>query len=339
MSALSSSRSDLFTELHGDIREHLAVRNVTTPAMEDRGHQSLVWDATEQPTGSHYFPVYVELFEALERQEEIHPERTFVVETTTGNAGSAAAYVAGRLGYDILVFMPEDMPDRRIEHVRQHLSDRSELRLTESGRYVAGTVRQLKRFLATHRDGYRGKEVTAMNHSRRSESVRAIRRAAAHLLDMKVDVEQIDGCALALGNGTTFSGIGHAVRERYPEAQLVGVEPVESPWFYVQKYGEDRLRERYGIDPGGHEHHLLGTGGWGVDFPNVDIDFIDDIHLTFEQEWHCMLDRLHDAGHRVGHTSAACQWVTEQLSARAALSGSNTKTFFGVFYDPIEKYG
>jgi cysteine synthase len=178
-----------------------------------------------------------------------------------------------------------------------------------------------------------------MDHSRRPESVRAIRKATARLLDTKVDVEQIDGCALALGNGTTFSGVGRAVQERHPEARLVGVEPAESPWFYVQKYGEGRLRERHGIDPHGHEHRLLGTGGWGVDFPNVDVDFIDDIHLAYEQEWRCMLERLHEAGHGVGYTSAACQWATERLSARAALSGSGARTFFGVFYDPIEKYG
>lgn len=339
MSALPDQRRSLFQTLRTEVRDHLRLRDVTSPPMQERGHRSLVWDATEQPTGSHYFPVYVELFETLERSGEIDPDEHFIVETTTGNAGAAAAHVADRLGYDILIFMPENMPDGRIADVRSYLGPDSELQFTEEGTYVCGMVRHLKRFLATHRDGYRGKELFAMDHSRRPESVRAIRKATEVLLDEHLDpATTIDACVLALGNGTTFSGVGEAAREHFSDVTLVGVEPAESPWFYVQKYGEEQLREAYGIEPEGHQHELLGTGGWGVDFPNLDLDVPDDIALVFEQEWRCMLDRLHDAGHPVGHSSAACQWVTEKQSAAAALSANGEQTFLGLFYDPIEKY-
>lgn len=339
MSTLTDQRQSLFQTLRTEVRDHLRLRDVTSDRMQDRGHRSLVWDATHQPTGSHYFPVYVELFETLERRGEIDPDRHFIVETTTGNAGAAAAHVADRLGYDILIFMPENMPDGRIEDVRSYLGPRSELQFTEEGTYVSGMVRHLKRFLAAHRDGYRGKELYAMDHSRRSESVRAIRSATDVLLDERLAPNAtVDACVLALGNGTTFSGVGQAARERFPDATLVGVEPAESPWFYVQKYGEELLRENYGIEPEGHQHDLLGTGGWGVEFPNLDLDFPDEIALVFGQEWRCMLDRLHDDGYPVGHSSAACQWIIEKQSAAAALSDNDAMTFLGIFYDPIEKY-
>jgi cysteine synthase A len=281
----------------------------------------------------------VELFEQLERRGEIDPETDFIVETTTGNAGAAAAYVAQNLGYDILIFMPENMPKSRIEDVRSYLGESSELRLTEKGAYVSGTVRRLRRFLASHRDGYEGKEVFPMDHSRRSESVEGIRSVTEMLLDEHLqNGTTIDACVLALGNGTTFSGVGEAVRERQQEVELIGVEPAEAPRFYTEKHGEDRLQKEYGIEPTFHQHSLLGTGGWGVEFPNLNVGDLDRVELSFEQEWRCMLDRLHSLGHFVGHTSAACQWVVERQSAVHDLSGKEGSTFFGIFYDPIEKY-
>jgi len=200
-------------------------------------------------------------------------------------------------------------------------------------------VSRLKRFLASHRDGYNGKNLYAMDHSRRSESVNAIRQCTHIFLDEHVDDEvRVDACALALGNGTTFSGMGRAVQERNLEAELIGVEPAEAPWFYVQKYGEEQLRAEHGIEPENHQHNLLGTGGWGVEFPNMDSGLLDEVQLVFEQEWQCMLDQLHGAGYYVGHSSAACQWVAQKRSNAYHLNGQGERTFLGIFYDPIRKY-
>jgi len=339
MSHLPAERKRRYGSLRDAVRSNLVLVDATSPRLEERGHRSYVWDATRQPTRSHYFPVYVELFERLERRGEIDPEEHFIVETTTGNAGAAAANVAWELGYDILIFMPEDMPESRIEDVQSQLAPSSELRLTKPGTYVSGTVRRLKRFLATHRDGYKGKEVFHMNHSRRPESIEAIRTVTEVLLDNHLPEDtSIDACALALGNGTTFSGVGKVVQDHYSKAELIGVEPAEAPRFYTEKYGKEKLQEAYGIEPEFHSHDLLGTGGWNVDFPNLDVSDLDRVELTFEHEWRCKLGQLHNSGHRVGHTSAACQWVVETRSAVHDLSGVEGSTFFGLFYDPIEKY-
>jgi len=339
MSTLPAERKRKYKSLRDAVRSNLALIDATSSRLEERGHRNFVWDATRQPTRSHYFPVYVELFEQLERRGEIDPEEHFIVETTTGNAGAAAANVARKLGYNILIFMPEDMPESRIEDVKDQLGPYSELQLTKPEAYVSGTVRRLKRFLATHRDGYKGKEVFPMDHSRRPESVEAIRTVTKVLLDDHLPGDtSIEACVLALGNGTTFSGVGEPVRDRYSEVELIGVEPAEAPRFYTEKYGEEKLREAYGIKPEFHPHRLLGTGGWNVDFPNLDVSNLDRIELVFEHEWRCKLGQLHDSGHRVGHTSAACQWVIETQSAVRDLSAKEGSTFFGLFYDPIEKY-
>jgi cysteine synthase A len=331
------NRESLYRELEAEVRENLCLREITSDALKRRNHRNFVWDATQQPTGSHYFPVYVELFRRLEQRGEIHPDKHFLVETTTGNAGAAAAFLAERLGYDILIFMPEDMPEARINDVQNYLGPDSELRFSEPGEYVSGMVKSLRRFLAQHRDeGYRGKEIYPLDHSRRPESIDAIEKSVSTLLkrDMPSGLV-ITTSVVALGNGTSFSGVSRAVRDQNENATCIGMEPAESPWFYTQLYGEDCLREQYGIEINGHKHEVLGTGGWGVDFPNLKRELVDDIDLAFEQRWREKLQDLHDLGYLIGHSSAACQSIIDK---RSQVGKTENETYFSLFYDSIETY-
>ena len=340
MVLVEERRTYLFEALRQEVENSCCLREITTEDFRTRNHRNFVWDATVFPTGSHYFPVYVELFEHFERTGEISPETHLIVETTTGNAGSAAAYVASQLGYDLLIFMPEDMPESRIQDVKSHLSPDSEIRLTGEGEYVAGMVYSLRRFLSENRNGYRGKEIFAMDHSRRDKSIEAVSHVTYNLLNDQFSTGlTIDLCALALGNGTSFTGVGKAIKKMNPEVHLVGVEPIESPWFYTQMYGKDKLEEEYSIRAGSNQHNLIGTGGWGINFPNMDMDLLNDIVLVSEQEWRLHLDRMHNQRLYVGHTSAACQHVIQKYSEQDKPDTTADPTcYFSVFYDPIGKY-
>ena len=337
MGASLANRESLYEKLEAKVRENLCLREITSDTLERRGHRNFVWDATQQPTGSHYFPVYVELFQRLEQRGEIHPDEHFIVETTTGNAGAAAAFMAEKLGYDILIFMPEDMPEARIDDVRSYLGPNSELRFSEPGEYVCGMVKSLRRFLAQHRDeGYQGKEIYPLDHSRRSESIDAIEKAVSTLLKREMPNRLVvTTSVVALGNGTSFSGVSRAVQGQNEDASWIGMEPAESPWFYTQLYGESSLKEEYGIEINGDQHEVLGTGGWGVDFPNLDQELVDDIHLVFEHEWRKTLTELHEKGYYVGHSSAACQVVVKQHSR---VNNEEGEVYLSLFYDSINKY-
>ena len=330
-------RRRLFEEMRRQVYDHMVLRDVTTPSLESRGQKSWVWDATALPTRSHYVPVFLRLLEEVERERGIHPDTHVLVETTTGNAGAAAGYVARTLGYSILVFMPEDMPLARIDDVRSQLPEDgdSELRLTAGGCYVQGLVSALRGLMGRHAEGYRGRQLCVLNHSRRVSSVAAIEDCAVRLLRRLPRERMADTAVVALGNGTTATGIARALRRLSPSAGIVGVEPIEAPWFYVQKFGANRFRQLYAADPGARPHRLFGTGGWGVRFPNVDLRLLDDIVLVTEDEWRGQLARLHRRGFDVGNTSAACQSVVERL---AMLRSGHTGSFFSMFYGPFSKY-
>ncbi|TVR17049.1 MAG: pyridoxal-phosphate dependent enzyme [Planctomycetota bacterium] len=333
---LSLERQRQFEEIRTEISRRLVLREVSSSALEGSGCTCHAWDAIALPTESHYVPVFLSIIEQQEHVGSISPDTHILVETTTGNAGAAVAWLARKLGYEVIIFMPEDMPDARIEDVRKHLPETgcAELRLTPAKRYVEGMVEVFRQFLARHKKGYQGKKLAILNHSRRSESVEAIEDVISALLARNDSFTPFDTAIVALGNGTTASGIARALRKANSETRIIGVEPMEAPWIFVQKFGEAEFLERYGPIREDHNHQLLGSGGWGVKFPNFDLALIDDIIPLQQDAWQTKQRQLQGDGLAVGNTSAACLAVVDLL-AKTSTAGTH---FFTVMYDPITKY-
>jgi cysteine synthase len=315
----------------------LKVVDVTTSHMASRGHRSLVWDTTAFPTRSHYYPIMLGLIKKYYDSGKIDPSSHILVETTTGNAGSACAYVARELGFDVVIFMPEDMPTARIDDVISFMPESNESRIifTEKEKYVQGMVDRFQEFYSENKRSYHGKRLFALNHSRRPEAVDIIDEHVSKLIDSREDMTNVDYVVAALGNGTTATGLARAFKRKSPSTRVVAIEPFECPRFYIEMFGEEKFRQVYGMSPDFKSHGLLGTGGWGVDFPHVDLSLIDDIVLVKPNEWQSKRKELINSGHAYGHSTAACQAVA------SALSKDNQGTplkIFGMAYDPINKY-
>ena len=335
---LSTSRQALYAQLEQEVKQQLCLRDITSPDLQERYHRNWVWDATQLPTHSHYVPVFLSLLKKYEFKGILSPEKHILVETTTGNAGAAIAYLAQRLGYDLIVFMPEDMPKHRIDDVKQYMPSKhssiSELRLTPEKQYVQGMVEAFQSFYTQHKKNYKGKKLFAINHSRRKESTQSIELLLLDLFQQLPKDITIDIGVVALGNGTTSTGMAKAMQTRFPSSTVIGMEPFESPSCYLKKYGEDTFRQKYHLQPQCKNHKLLGTGGWGVDFPNINLELIDQIELVSEKEWKICLSKM-SPNYAVGHSSAACQCIVQRLSSQYQHQALN---FFSIFYDPINKY-
>ncbi len=333
---MPDARQALFDQIRNEIKERLNLIRVSSPAIDAGQHRCFAWDATSLPTESHYVPVFLDILEQQERSGQISPETHILVETTTGNAGAAVAWLAKRLDYDVIIFIPEDMPAARIADVRQYLPEKgiAELRLTPKKRYVEGMVVAFRDFLINHKQGYQGKQLAILNHSRREESICAIDNVITALLDRSQNPVRFDTAVVALGNGTTATGIARALRRRNADTRIMGVEPAEAPWIFVQKYGEQAFTDRFGPLPFEHHHEMIGTGGWGVRFPNFNLDLLDDVIPMPRQEWWSKQAELRSSGLHVGNTSAACLAVVDRLAQRV----QSPTNFFTVVYDPITKY-
>ena len=332
----SIERAALHDELWRLARSRARILDLTTAEIAVHGGRSLVWDASAMPAGGHYFPIYARLLAQLEARGDIDPARHVLVETTTGTAGMALGWLARRLGYRLVLFMPEDMPAGRIAAVRAELPEGSELRLTPAGEYVGGMVRTFRRYLALHRDGLDGLKLYPVDHSRRPEAVEAL---TGYLRDNVISrlpsKETLSFAVGALGNGTSSSALFTACREIAPQVIRVGVEPSEAPVAFLRKHGDGAFADgpRRSVDSG--PHALLGTGGWGVTFPFLDVDEIDCVFPVGPDAWRARQAAFAGAGMDLGNSSAACQSVVHRLLSSAQGRGL---TALSILYDRLRHY-
>ena len=336
-------RQEIFHSLRQLTKASVRLIELTSPSLAERGHRSWAWDASAMPTGGHYFPIFIELIHYFETVEGIRPETHVLVETTTGTAGMALGSIAKALGYDIILFMPEDMPEQRIAAVRAQLpSSASELRLTPAGQYVRGMLRSFQRFLIdddrrlkSGADKSSDKRYFAINHSRRPQAISALRPVIFQALRLLPTGAGINNAVAALGNGTSSTALFDVVRELYPNARRIGVEPLEAPAAFVRKYGAETFEKQFAFPPLFEPHALLGTGGWGVNFPHLDVDKIDEVVPVSSRIWRDDLAANLKRGVSLGNSSAAVDAVVEMVSAR---NTSDASTFFSVVYDRSNLY-
>jgi len=281
-------------------------------------------------TGSHYDRVYIRLFYEYEKVGKIIPGETHLVETTSGNAGVSFSWLANELGYESTVIIPGDMPNPRFYEMEQY---GTEIIFSEKGQYVKGVVKKLRQYLAKYNKTHE-KHVFCLDHSRRKTSYLALYSIAKEVNDaLSKHGLRPDYFIGAIGNGTTTAGIFNYFKESNISVEMIGVEPYESPVFYNQKF-PGRFNEIYGKSPEFKSHNLIGAGGWGVKFPNVQLETFSDIYLCKENDWQLYVEKLRDIEKKpVGRTSAAC------LDAAIKLSGTvKKKNIFIFFYDPLWKY-
>ncbi|HET6979504.1 MAG TPA: pyridoxal-phosphate dependent enzyme [Pyrinomonadaceae bacterium] len=291
----------------------------------------------QNPGGSHYDRVYLELFHSLEESGEITPGKTRVVETTTGNAGASLAWVASQLGYECTVIIPADVAETR----KRQIQDRgAQLLQSPPGEYVRGVIQYLKRYLVEHREEYDSGRLYCLNHSKNPLSIHAVANVADEINDeLLANGLTSDVLILGCGNGTTIMGIGGRLKTLSPDSQVIVFDPFEAPVAYERKY-PGKFEKQYRVKPESqpHRHRILGTGGWGVSFPHIEdpsfLEIVDEVFLVREevlietQKLLALKEQLYP-----GRSSAAA--VAVALEKMKSVHGKNIVV---VFYDELNFY-
>jgi len=142
-----------------------------------------------------------------------------VVEATSGNMGIGLAFVCARLGFRLLLTMPESMSEERRKLLR-HLG--AELELTPAAGGMAGAVARAEEIAAATPGAYQ---------PRQFENPAA---AEAHRLTTGPEIwadtaGQVDIFIAGVGTGGTITGVGRALKACKPAVRVLAVEPAESP--------------------------------------------------------------------------------------------------------------
>ena len=219
------------------------------------------------PSGSLKDRIYLHMFERAEARGELKPGMR-VLESSTGNAGIACAFVAAVKGYRCTIVMPAGMSDERKKIMRAYGAD---LVFTPGGESdVDLSLRRLAEIRAGDPTGYwvPGQFSNADN-------------VDAHYRTTGPEIwEQCGGVigafVAAQGSGGTLTGVGRCLRERDDRVKLYAVEPEECALLARRAWGP---------------HGIEGIGD-GFIPDNLDVSLLSGVVTTTTAESLAMARRL-----------------------------------------------
>ena len=252
----------------------------------------------------------VAMIEALEREGKISPDKTTLVEPTSGNTGIALAFAAAAKGYKLIITMPESFSLER-RKLLQLLG--AKLVLTDASKGMKGAIAKADEIVAITPDA------VSPGQFENPANPEIHRRTTAEEIwnDTK---GKVDVVVAGTGTGGTITGIGQVLKKRKKSLKIIAVEPEDSPVLSGGKPGPHKIQ---GIGP-------------GFIPPILDRGVIDEV-LTISNETALQTARkvARHEGIPVGISAGAAIAAALEIGARQEFAG---KTIVVIVPDFAERY-
>ncbi|WP_165063283.1 cysteine synthase A [Marisediminicola senii] len=251
----------------------------------------------------------VAIIEAAEKSGELKPGGT-IVEGTSGNTGIALAMAGAAKGYKVVMTMPETMNKERRTILRAY---GAEIVLTPGGDGMRGAVEKAQEIVANTPNSIWAKQFA------NAANPQIHRETTAEEIWADTDGE-VDIFVAGIGTGGTITGVGQVLKERKPDVQIVGVEPLDSPLLTEGKAGP---------------HKIMGIGANFV--PEIlDRDAYDEIiDVSLADSLDLARRMATEEGILAGISSGSIMWAAIELAKRPENAG---KTIVAIVCDTGERY-
>jgi cysteine synthase A len=186
---------------------------------------------SSNPGGSVKDRIGLAMIEAAEREGQIEPGRTTIVEATSGNTGIALAFVCAAKGYELVLTLPQGMSRER-ERLLALYGARFEITESLGGMHEAVAAAQQ---MASRDD------VFLPDQFSNPANPEAHRRTTGPELWEDLD-GKIDVLVAGVGTGGTITGVGEYLKQRNPELYVAAVEPAGSPVLSGGRAGPHRIQ-------------------------------------------------------------------------------------------------
>lgn len=161
--------------------------------------------------------IALSMIEEAEKSGELKQGVT-IVEPTSGNTGIGLAMVAAAKGYKTILVMPDTMSIERRNLLRAY---GAELVLTPGAEGMKGAIKKSEALLAENDSYFMPQQFSNSANPKVHRETTGI-----ELLEQVGD--QLDAFISGIGTGGTITGAGQVLKERFPQLQIIAIEPTDS---------------------------------------------------------------------------------------------------------------
>ena len=255
----------------------------------------------QNPGGSIKDRVALAMIEKAEQDGFLIKDKT-IIEASSGNTGIGLAMVGTIKGYKVKIIMPELASAERQKIIKNF---GAELILIENKNWRSVAVKLIKNMVK------KGENLVFLNQFVNNVNPKVHYEKTGKEIFEQMQGKTIDILIAGIGTGGTITGIGKKIKEKFPQAKIIGVQPKLDS----KIEGLKSIREEYTS-------------------PVLDLDLIDEITEINEQNALEMTGKLaRIEGIFVGPSSGAAMFTTLKM-AKELVRGN----IVVIFPDRGEKY-
>ncbi|WP_163566002.1 cysteine synthase A [Helicobacter suis] len=169
------------------------------------------------------------MIEQAEKEGRLKKGMT-IIEPTSGNTGIALALMGLLKGYKVMIVMPDTMSVERRELIRAY---GAELILTPGSQGTKGAID--KALAIGKQEGY----FIPQQFENPANPQKHYNTTAEEILK---DLPKVDAVVFGVGTGGTIAGVGRKFKEKNHPAQIIAVEPAQSPILSGGKHSPHKIQ-------------------------------------------------------------------------------------------------